>query len=168
MKYKLELTINKPRAEVWRVFDDPTKLDQWQPSLIQTEQLEGIAGQPGSVTRLTYKNGEREFSLFEKITHRAEPERLDQLYQNVHASAYHLKLAGVLHDDFSDYPLLTPLSAPLMHERGTLNGKRTVYLINTYMLAFFDQYLKDQPSPLLAGPSGDFPEVQFDTRSVSR
>jgi hypothetical protein len=91
--------------------------------------------------------------------------RLDQLYQNVHAPAYHLKLAGVLHDDFSDYPLLTPLSAPLMHERGTLNGKRTVYVINSYMLAFFDQYLKDQPSPLLAGPSGDFPEVKFDTRS---
>jgi hypothetical protein len=82
MKYKLELTINKPRAEVWRVFDDPSRLDQWQPSLIKIERLEGTAGQPGSVTKLTYKNGEREFSLIEKITHRAEPERLDQLYQN--------------------------------------------------------------------------------------
>ena len=82
MKYKLELTLHKPRTEVWQVFNDPSKLDQWQPSLIKIEQLEGIAGQPGSVTKLTYKNGEREFSLTEKVTFRAEAERLDQLYQN--------------------------------------------------------------------------------------
>lgn len=82
MKYTLELTLNKPRAEVWQVFIDPDKLNQWQPALVQTEQLEGTAGQPGSVTKLTYNNGEREFSLTEKITHRADPEQLDQLYQN--------------------------------------------------------------------------------------
>ena len=87
--------------------------------------------------------------------------RLDQLYQNVKAPAYHLKFAGVLHDDFSDYPLLTPLSSPLMHERGTLNGGRTVDVIDAYMLAFLDQYLQQQPSPLLNGPAGDYPEAQF-------
>jgi len=87
--------------------------------------------------------------------------RLNQLYQNVTAPAYHLKFAGVLHQDFSDYPLLTPLSSPLMHERGTLNGDRTVSVINAYMLAFFDQYLKQQPAPLLQGPSRDYPEAQF-------
>jgi predicted dienelactone hydrolase len=90
-------------------------------------------------------------------------ERMEQLYQNVDAPAYHLKLAGVLHDDFSDYPLLTPLSEPLMHERGSLDGKRTVYLINTYMLAFFDKYLKGEAVPLLDGPSAAFPEVQFES-----
>jgi hypothetical protein len=87
--------------------------------------------------------------------------RLDHLYQNVNAPAYHLKFAGVLHDDFSDYPLLTPLSSPLMHERGTLNGERTVAVIDAYMLAFLDQYLKQQPSPLLNGPARDYPEAQF-------
>src|SRR5436190_19739714 len=84
--------------------------------------------------------------------------RLDQLYQTVPAPAYHLKFAGVLHDDFSDYPLLTPLSSPLMRERGTLNGDRTVSVIDAYMLAFFDQYLKQRSSPLLAGPARDYPE----------
>jgi hypothetical protein len=44
--------------------------------------MEGTVGQTGSVMKLTYKNGEREYSLIEKIIHRAEPERLDQLYQN--------------------------------------------------------------------------------------
>jgi predicted dienelactone hydrolase len=91
--------------------------------------------------------------------------RLDGLYRNVNAPAYHLKFAGVLHQDFSDYPLLTPLSAPLMIERGTLDGKRTVAVIDAYMLAFFDRYLKNQPSSLLNGPSSDYPEVQFESHS---
>lgn len=91
--------------------------------------------------------------------------RLDKLYQSVNAPAFHLKFAGVLHADFGDYPLLTPLSAPLMYERGTLNGERTLQVVDAYMLAFFDEYLKNQPSPLLNGPSLDYPEVQFESHS---
>lgn len=91
--------------------------------------------------------------------------RLATLYEAVGAPAFHLKLAGVLHQDFGDYPLLTPLSSPLMIERGTLNGARTVTVIDSYLLAFFDKYLKDQPSPLLDGPSRDYPEVQFEAHS---
>ena len=87
--------------------------------------------------------------------------RLNQLYQSVTAPAYHLKLAGVLHRDFSDYPLLSPLSAPWLPERGTLNGARTVAVIDAYMLAFFDQYLQQRPASLLNGPSRDYPEAQF-------
>jgi predicted dienelactone hydrolase len=91
--------------------------------------------------------------------------RLDALYQGVNAPAFHLRLAGVLHVDFGDYPLLSPLSAPLMHERGTLNGQRTLHVVDAYILAFFNQYLKNQPSPLLSGPSPDYPEVQFESHS---
>lgn len=82
MKYKLELALNKPRAEVWRVFDDPGSLAKWQPTLVAIEQIEGTAGQPGAVAKLTFKNGEREYFLVEKIIHREEPQRLDQLYEN--------------------------------------------------------------------------------------
>ncbi len=91
--------------------------------------------------------------------------RLDALYQGVNAPAFHLRLAGVLHADFGDYPLLSPLSAPLMYERGTLNGERTVYVVDAYILAFFDRYLKNLPSPLLDGPLPDYPEVKFESHS---
>ncbi|MGQ0600583.1 MAG: alpha/beta hydrolase family protein [Anaerolineales bacterium] len=91
--------------------------------------------------------------------------RLDTLYQGVSAPAFHLKFAGVLHADFGDYPLLTPLSAPLMYERGTLNGERTLQVVDAYLLAFFDQYLKNQPSRLLNGPALDYPEAQFESHS---
>ena len=82
MKYKLELSVNKPRAEVWRVFNDLDTIDKWQPSLTKIESIEGTTGQLGSVTKLTFKNGEREFSLIEKITFRAEPERIDGIFEN--------------------------------------------------------------------------------------
>ena len=82
MKYRLELTLQKPRAEVWRIFDDPNNMDKWQPTLTKIERLEGVAGQPDSVAKLTFKNGDREFSLIEKVTYRAEPERLDGMYEN--------------------------------------------------------------------------------------
>ena len=89
--------------------------------------------------------------------------RLDALYQGVNAPAFHLKLAGILHVDFGDYPLLSPLSAPLMYERGTLNGERTLHVVDAYILAFFNRYLKNQPSPLLNGPSPDYSEVEFES-----
>ncbi|MBI5880138.1 MAG: hypothetical protein HZB53_21015 [Chloroflexi bacterium] len=88
--------------------------------------------------------------------------RLDTLYRGVNASASHLKLSGVLHDDFGDYPLLSPLSA-LLPERGPLNGERTLQVVDAYILAFFDTVLKNQPSPLLHGPSPDYPEVHFES-----
>jgi len=82
MKYKLELTLNKPRTDVWRVFDDPNNMDKWQPTLTKIERLEGMAGQPGSVATLTFKSGEREYSLIEKVTYREEPTRLDGFFVN--------------------------------------------------------------------------------------
>lgn len=91
--------------------------------------------------------------------------RLDTLYQGVSTPAFHLKLAGVLHYDFGDYPLLTPLGA-LLPERGRLNGERTLQVVDAYLLAFFDTYLKNQPSPLLNGPGLDYPEVHFESHSL--
>ena len=82
MKFKLELPIHKSRAEVWRLFDDFTNMHKWQPSLLNVERLSGTAGQPGATSKLTYKSGEREFSLVETVTFRAEPERLDGIYEN--------------------------------------------------------------------------------------
>ena len=90
--------------------------------------------------------------------------RLESLYQNAAADAYHLKITGALHRDFGDYPLITPLSQ-LLPERGPLDGARTVEIVNTYVLAFFDSYLKNQPAPLLSGPLPEMPEAQFQSHS---
>jgi hypothetical protein len=82
MKFKLELPIKKPRAEVWQAFDNPENMKVWQPSLIDFETFEGTQGQPGAVSKLTFRENEREFSLIEKVTGREEPSQLDGIYEN--------------------------------------------------------------------------------------
>ena len=85
MKFKLETLINKPRADVWQAFDNIENTSKWQPSLISREITDGTPGQLGAVTTLTYKEGEREFTLIEKVMHRDEPNQLDHVYENVFA-----------------------------------------------------------------------------------
>ena len=82
MKFKLELTINKPLAEVWKAFDNIENMKKWQPTLVKFEPVSGIPGQPGAVSKLTYEEGGREFTLIEKITHRDEPNSFDGVYEN--------------------------------------------------------------------------------------
>jgi uncharacterized protein YndB with AHSA1/START domain len=82
MKFKLEVPINKPRAEVWKAFDNPENMKVWQPSLVKFETISGKQGQPGAVSRLTFEESSREFSLIEKVTGRDEPNSLDGVYEN--------------------------------------------------------------------------------------
>ena len=63
---------------------------------------------------------------------------------------YRVKFAGVSHLGFSDLALMIPAAGA--------NGmpvSKAHRLINQYTLAFFDQYLKGQSSPLLNGPAPD-------------
>lgn len=82
MKFKLELTINKPLAEVWKAFDNIENLKKWQPTLVKFEPVSGIPSQPGALSKLTYEEGGREFTLIEKIIHRDEPNSFDGVYEN--------------------------------------------------------------------------------------
>lgn len=82
MKFKLELIINKSRADVWQVFTAPENMSKWQPTLTKTELLSGMQGQPGAVSKLTFDEGGREFSLIEKVAVRNEPSRFDLVYEN--------------------------------------------------------------------------------------
>ena len=82
MKFKLELTINKPLAEVWKAFDNIENMKKWQPTLVKFEPVSGIPGQPGAVSNLTYEEGGREFTLIEKIIYRDEPNSFDGVYEN--------------------------------------------------------------------------------------
>lgn len=82
MKFKLEFPINKSRSEVWKAFDDPENMKIWQPSLIRFEPVSGTPGQPGAVSKLTYRENEREFTLLETITQRQEPGLFHGVYEN--------------------------------------------------------------------------------------
>jgi uncharacterized protein YndB with AHSA1/START domain len=86
MRYKLELLINKPRGDVWEFFTDREKTKLWQPSLQSVEIIDGTSGQPGAVSRWTYMERDREFSLTEKVLQVEEATRLESCFENEFAS----------------------------------------------------------------------------------
>lgn len=86
MRFKIELTINKSRSDVWKAFDNPENMKKWQTTLVSFEPVSGIPGQLGAVSMLTYKENEREFALTEKVTHREEPNRFESIFENKFAS----------------------------------------------------------------------------------
>lgn len=82
MKYKLELLIHKTRSEVWNAFSDSGTMKKWQPALMRIELISGTTGHPPAVSKLTYEENEREFSLTEKVMYRDEPNRFESVLEN--------------------------------------------------------------------------------------
>jgi|SRR5919108_3097742 uncharacterized protein YndB with AHSA1/START domain len=82
MKFRSELLINKPRADVWKAFDNPQNMKKWQRSLITVQTVSGMQGQPGAISLLTFEEHGRQFELTERVTYREEPNRLDGMYEN--------------------------------------------------------------------------------------
>jgi hypothetical protein len=77
---------------------------------------------------------------------------------------YYVSVPGMFHVNFTDAPYFTPL-APLLGFAGPINAQRGFDIINAYSLAFFDQHLEGHPATLLDGPTKQFPEVLFSSRS---
>jgi predicted dienelactone hydrolase len=70
---------------------------------------------------------------------------------------YDVTIARTNHGHFSDLPLFLAV----FKDTTLLAGRRGHEIISAYTLAFFDQYLRDRRSPLLAAPSPLFPEAAF-------
>ena len=79
-------------------------------------------------------------------------------YRTWEGRAYGLKFTKFNHLSFTDSPLLV---VP-----GAAKGIAEVQSVNAYLVAFFDTYLKGEPSPLLDGPSDDYPDIEFESRNT--
>lgn len=113
-------------------------------------------------------------SLFQQFDQR------QTVYQNATDDSYNLTILGTEHENFSDRSVLLPIGSIYSPNRftspgardigvsylGPINNQRAAQIINNYTLAFFDRYLKGETEPLLAGPSPDFPDVQFASRNT--
>jgi len=80
--------------------------------------------------------------------------------------AYFLSIAGTRHFNFSDLPyrqvpLIEPLFVMAGYE-GTIRPGRGLQIVNAYLVAFFDQYLKGARQDLLQGPNKAYPEVKLE------
>lgn len=82
MAFRFELSLARSRAEVWRAFDRPENLRKWQPTLVSFDPVSGDPGQPGAVSRLVYREGNRTIAMTETITARREPEEFSGTYHS--------------------------------------------------------------------------------------
>jgi hypothetical protein len=84
-------------------------------------------------------------------------------------NGYYVQVPGMFHANFTDGPSFTPL-APLLNPpfAGPINAQRGFDIVNTYSLAFFDLHVKGLSAALLSGPSKQYPEVLFSSRSVGQ
>lgn len=69
----------------------------------------------------------------------------------------------LIHDSFSD-DIYWPHNLDLPDE--IVDAVRGTQIINAYLIAFFDHYLKGENQLLLLGPSDDFPEVTIESRNL--
>ncbi len=81
MHYTCEISIDKPRDEVIKLFDNPENMKYWQKGLISFEHVSGEPGKNGAESLLRYKMGKRDLEMIETITFNGFPEELHSNYQ---------------------------------------------------------------------------------------
>ncbi len=84
-----------------------------------------------------------------------------RIFNSLPQDGYALTLAGTQHYDFTDLPLLTPLT-PQLGLSGRINSGYSLSLQNEYLLAFFNQYLKGEASILLKADPSAYPELTIE------
>lgn len=85
------------------------------------------------------------------------------VYDSLPGDGYLVLVPGMFHVNHSDAPYFSPIGSQIGFT-GPIDGQRGIEILNAYSLAFFDKQLKGQLSPLLDGPSGQFPEVIFSSK----
>jgi predicted dienelactone hydrolase len=88
------------------------------------------------------------------------PELNDTIFLRSEGTCYGLFINGTRHYNFGDISIWSPLlrSFGLL---GSIDGYRMLDILNSYVLAFFNEHLIGIASPLLDGPSLVYPEVLF-------
>ncbi|KAA3648316.1 MAG: hypothetical protein DWQ07_04805 [Chloroflexi bacterium] len=87
--------------------------------------------------------------------------RLAQMMENLKAPGYQLTIAGTKHQDLTTMTFLSPVMARYLRFRGSVNPRRAMKIVNTYVVAFFDKYIQVQDTNLLDTGSVYFPEVSY-------
>lgn len=83
----------------------------------------------------------------------------DFVYDRTTNITYSVTIKGSSHMDFTDMFFTSPIVKKF--NKKAIPDSRMHRVTNAYLVAFFDKFLKGKESPLLDGPSEDFPEVVF-------
>jgi pimeloyl-ACP methyl ester carboxylesterase len=74
-----------------------------------------------------------------------------------HYGGYQVVIGGIDHENFTDKGFFSPFHR--LTGIGELPQSRAATIINSYIVAFFEQSLRGKPQPLLSGQKAPFPEV---------
>lgn len=77
------------------------------------------------------------------------------------ADGYQIMIRGSRHFNFTDNSVFYAPFLKLRGGLGDIDGRRFLAISRAYTAAFFEHYLRGEAEPLLAGPSGQYPEVTF-------
>ena len=96
-----------------------------------------------------------------------EPDRngdlLNLLAEKSENVVIEITIEGTRHYDFSNLPMLSPLSATL-GLKGPIDGELVLEIINAESVAFFERYLRGDKSINLEGVSQGYPELQYEVK----
>lgn len=81
MQITVESIIAADRLYVWKAFENPDNLTQWQPTLCSRELIAGVSGQAGSEALLTYNENGHIVEMRARITARRAPEAMHAIYE---------------------------------------------------------------------------------------
>lgn len=90
----------------------------------------------------------------------------DPVYERAMGPVYSVNVEGSTHFNYTDFSLLSPVFKRLGF-LGPIDGARMERILNDYLVAFFDTYLKGecgQHSALLDSASSIYPEVRLSSR----
>jgi predicted dienelactone hydrolase len=87
----------------------------------------------------------------------------DYIMDRSDAAVYSMSVTGSKHLNFTDLSIWSPVMKH-MSAFGKIDGEKMLKIMNAYTVAFFNKHLKGIDSPLLNGPSPDFPEVILKAR----
>ncbi|WP_437612526.1 hypothetical protein WMF20_09305 [Sorangium sp. So ce834] len=93
--------------------------------------------------------------------------RVDETYGALKGQGYLARVEGAAHLTFSDLPVVIEHllgAGALPEELGTLAPARAVEITNAYTRAFVEAHVRGDASPLLDGPSPEYPEVSFEKK----
>jgi predicted dienelactone hydrolase len=91
----------------------------------------------------------------------------DLIYKRGNNIFYRLSIKTATHMNYTDFSLFSPLFK-YTGILGPIDGTRMEVIVNHYLLAFFDKYLKGIDTHLLDGPDPGYPEVNFQVRNLKQ
>ncbi len=132
-------------------------------------RCKALLGQDPFMRPVSYevlKNGvmQPSFFMFSQVWADDAESLNNQLFNSFHSKLTEplgaIAIEGTAHYDFSDLPLLSPLT-PYLGLKGPINGTRVTAIINDYLLSFFDVTLKGTTTILFDGSSQKYGEVRL-------